>query len=140
IGLVPTATVYDATPAAFALHSKSRRESQALVDQLLSLEPDVLMGGGAEYFLPVAGGGKRTDNRDVIAAFRAKGYPVARTPAELAAVSGPKLLALFSDDDLDFEVDRDATKEPTTAEMAAAALKTLAQSPQGFVLLVENEN
>jgi alkaline phosphatase len=140
IGLVTTATVYDATPAAFALHSKSRRESQALVDQLLALEPDVLMGGGAEYFLPATGGGKRTDNRDVIAAFKAKGYPVARTPAELAAVSGPKFLALFSDDDLDFEVDRDPAKEPTTAEMATAALKALAQGPSGFVLLIENEN
>jgi alkaline phosphatase len=140
IGLVTTATVYDATPAAFALHTRSRRDSQALVDQLLVLEPDVLMGGGAEYFLPSTSGGKRTDGRDVIAEFKAKGYPVARTPAELAAVSGPKLLALFSDDDLDFEVERDPVKEPTTAEMAAAALKALAQSPNGFVLLVENEN
>ncbi len=32
IGLVTTATVYDATPAGLALHSKSRRDSQALVD------------------------------------------------------------------------------------------------------------
>jgi len=140
IGLVTTATVFDATPAAFALHTKSRRDSQALVDQLLVLEPDVLMGGGAEYFLPATAGGKRTDSRDVIAAFRAKGYPVARNTAELAAVSAPKFLALFSDDDMDFEIERDPVKEPTTAEMAAAALKALAQSPSGFVLLVENEN
>lgn len=142
IGLVTTATVYDATPAAFALHARTRRDSQALVDQLLALEPDVLMGGGADYFLPdTAAGGKRKDGRDVIAAFRAKGYQVARTTAELAAASGPKLLALFSGDDMDFEIDRDPAREPTTAEMAAAALKALGQqSPNGFVLLVENEN
>ena len=42
---------------------------------------------------------------------------------------------------MDFEIDRDPAQEPTTAEMAAAALKALAQqSPNGFVLLVENEN
>jgi alkaline phosphatase len=142
IGLVTTATVYDATPAAFALHARTRRDSQALVDQLLALEPDVLMGGGADYFLPDgAPGGKRKDGRDIIAAFRAKGYPVARTTAELAAASGPKLLALFATDDMDFELDRDPAREPTTAEMAAAALKALGQqSPNGFVLLVENEN
>jgi alkaline phosphatase len=142
IGLVTTAAVYDATPAAFALHAKTRRDSQALVDQLLALEPDVLMGGGADYFLPdSAPGGKRKDGRDVVAAFRAKGYRVARDTAELAAASGPKLLALFATDDMDFEIDRDPAREPTTAEMAAAALKTLAQqSPNGFVLLVENEN
>ena len=141
IGLVTTATVYDATPAAFAVHSKSRRDSQALVDQLLALEPDVLMGGGADAFLPdSAPGGKRKDGKDIIAAFRAKGHQVVRNTAELNAASGAKLLGLFSEEDMDFEIDRDAAKEPTTAEMAVAALKTLEQSPAGFVLLVENEN
>jgi alkaline phosphatase len=141
IGLVTTATVYDATPVAFAVHSKSRRDSQALVDQLLALEPDVLMGGGAEYFLPEGtAGGKRKDGKDVIAAFRARGYRVATNPAELAAIPPGKLLGLFNDDDMEFEVDRDPAKEPTTAEMATAALKALEPSPNGFVLLVENEN
>ena len=142
IGLVTTATVYDATPAAFAVHAKSRRDSQALVDQFLTLEPDVLMGGGADYFLPdSAPGGKRKDGKAIIAVFRAKGHQVARNTAELAAASGAKLLGLFSEDDMDFEIDRDPAREPTTAEMAVAALKALErQSPNGFVLLVENEN
>src|SRR6185295_7602191 len=82
IGLVTTATVYDATPAAFAVHAKSRRDSQALVDRLLALEPDVLLGGGAEYFLPEGvSGGKRKDGQDVIAAFRARGHQVVRNTA-----------------------------------------------------------
>ena len=142
IGLVTTATVYDATPATFSLHAKSRRDSQALVDQYLALEPDLLMGGGADYFLPAGvPEGKRKDGKDLIAAFRAKGYQVVRNTAELRAASGLKLLGLFADDDMDFELDRDAVKEPTTAEMAAAAIKLLSQaSPNGFVLLVENEN
>src|SRR5262245_37105773 len=103
IGLVTTATVYDATPAAFAVNAKSRRDSQALVDLIRALEPDVLMGGGADYFLPEAvPGGKRQDGRDVIAEFRARGYRVARNTAELNATVGAKLLALFADDDMDF--------------------------------------
>ena len=142
IGLVTTATIYDATPAAFSIHAKSRRDSQALVDQFLRLEPDVLMGGGADYFLPVGvPGGKRKDGRDVIAAFRTQGYQVVRNTAELHAATAAKVLGLFADDDMDFELDRDPAKEPTTAEMAAAALKALSQaSPNGFVLLLENEN
>ena len=142
IGLVTTATVYDATPAAFSVHAKSRTESQNIVDQYLVLEPDVLLGGGADYFLPAtAPGGKRKDGKDVVAAFQTKGWQVVRNTAELAAANGAKLLGLFSDDDMDFEIDRDAVKEPTTAEMAAAALKALSQAnPHGFVLLVENEN
>src|SRR5262245_55395481 len=142
IGLVTTATVYDATPAAFSLNAKSRRDSQALVDQYAALEPDVLMGGGADYFLPAGTpGGKRKDGRDIIAAFRAKGYQIARNTAELKSAAGARLLGLFADEDMDFEIDRDPAQEPTTAEMAAAALRALSQqSPNGFVLLVENEN
>ncbi len=142
IGLVTTATVYDATPAAFAINAKSRRDSQLLVDLLLEIKPDVLIGGGAEYFQPkTTPGGKRSDGKDIIAAFRAKGHQVVRDTAELKAATGGKLLGLFADADMDFEVDRDPAKEPSTAEMAAAALKALAQnSPNGFVLLVENEN
>lgn len=142
IGLVTTATVYDATPAAFAVNAKSRRDSQELVDLLFALEPDVLLGGGAEYFLPAnAAGGKRKDGRDVIAAFRGKGHQVARNTAELKAAGGKRVLGLFASGDMDFELDRDPAQEPSTAEMAAAALKALAQdSPRGFVLLVENEN
>jgi alkaline phosphatase len=142
IGLVTTATVYDATPAAFSLHALSRRDSQGLVDQYLALEPDVLMGGGSDYFLPAGTpGGKRKDGKDIIAAFRAKGYQIARNTAELRAATDAKLLGLFADEDMDFELDRDPAKEPTTAEMAAAALRALSgNSPNGFVLLVENEN
>jgi len=142
IGMVTTATVYDATPAAFSLHAKSRRDYQALVDQYLALEPDVLMGGGADYFLQKGvPGGKRKDGQDIIAAFRAKGYRIVRNTSELKTATGAKLLGLFADEDMDFEIDRDPAKEPSTAEMAAAALKALSQaSPNGFVLLVENEN
>jgi alkaline phosphatase len=142
IGLVTTATVYDATPAAFSLNAKSRRDYQALVDQYLALEPDVLMGGGADFFLPAgAPGGKRKDGKDIIAAFRARGHQVARNTGELKAAAGPRVLGLFADEDMDFEVDRNPAQEPTTAEMAAAALRALSQqSPNGFVLLVENEN
>ena len=142
IGLVTTATIYDATPAAFSLNAKSRRDYQALVDQYLALEPDVLMGGGADFFLPAGTpGGKRKDGKDIVAAFRAKGHQVARNTAELKAAAGPRVLGLFADEDMDFEVDRNPAQEPTTAEMAAAALRALSQqSPNGFVLLVENEN
>ena len=142
IGLVTTARVYDATPAALSLHAKSRWNSQALVDQYLALEPDVLLGGGADYFLPEgARGGRRKDGRDVTAAFRAKGYEFARNTAELNAATRPRLLGLFAPEDMSFELDRNPAIEPTTVEMAAAALKALSQdSPHGFVLLVENEN
>ena len=142
IGLVSTAPIYDATPAAFSMNSKSRRDSQALVDKYLALEPDVLLGGGADYFLPAeTAGGKRKDGRDIIAAFRGKGWQVVNNTAELKGAGGAKLIGLFADEDMDFDIESDRAKEPTMAEMTAAALKALSQAnAKGFVLLVENEN
>jgi alkaline phosphatase len=142
IGLVTTAEIYDASPAAFSVHAKNRRESQSIVDQYLAMEPEVLLGGGRDYFLPKsAPGGKRTDGKDMIAAFAQKGYAIARDTRELKAAKGPKVLALFAEEDMAFEIDRDPAKEPSTAEMTQAALNALAgSSPNGFVLFVENEN
>jgi alkaline phosphatase len=142
IGLVTTATVHDASPAAFSVHAKSRRESQSIVDQYLALQPDVLMGGGRDYFLPKGkGGGKRNDGKDVLAAFGARGYEVVQDPEALKRANGPRLLALFSDEDMDFEIDRDPQREPSTAEMLTAALRVLsADDKNGFVLFFEDEN
>jgi alkaline phosphatase len=142
IGLISTSTVYDATPAAFSVNSKSRRDSSALVDKYLALEPDVMLGGGTEYFLPAGvPGGKRKDGKDIITAFRSKGWQVVTNTAELKAATGTKLIGLFAEDAMDFEIESDRDKQPTLAEMTAGALKALSKdNPNGFVLLVENEN
>ena len=142
IGLVSTAAVHDASPAAFSTHATSRRQSQSIVNQLLALEPDVLMGGGRDFFFPKGkAGGKRDDGKDIVSAFASKGYQVVSDPESLSAATGPRLLALFSDDDMDYEIDRNPKQEPSNAEMAAAALRVLsANSPNGFVLFLENEN
>jgi len=140
--LVTTATVYDATPAAFSVHARSRRDSQAIVDKYLALEPDVILGGGSNYFLPTeVPGGWRQDGKNVIAAFQDKGYQVARTLQDLRAATGPRLLGLFAEEDMNHEIDRDREREPSIADMAEAAIRVLSEaSPNGFVLLLETEN
>lgn len=141
IGLVTTAEIYDASPAAFSVHTRNRGNHADIVDQYLALEPDVMLGGGSDQFLPEGTpGGKRKDRRDVLAAFVAKGYALPRNAAELRAASGARLLGLFSDDAMDYEIDRAATAQPSYAEMVTAALKALESSPKGFFLFAENEN
>ncbi len=145
IGLVTTSMLYDASPAAFSVNAKSRRDYEFIVNQYLALAPDVLLGGGADYFkLDGIDGGKRKDERDMVEAFRKKGYAVATQTADLAAPLPPrkaKLLGLFADEAMDFAIDRDAVKQPSLAEMTTSALKVLsAASNKGFVLFVENEN
>lgn len=39
IGLISTAPIYDASPAAFSVYAKSRRDSEMIVNQYLALEP-----------------------------------------------------------------------------------------------------
>src|SRR5688572_5292837 len=139
IGLVTTSEIWDASPAAFSVHAKSRSEGASIVDQYLTLEPDVILGGGADFFLPKPGG-KRDNGKDIIAGFRTKGYTVARNQTELRAAGSGRLLGLFSDESLDHTIDRAGSSEPTLAEMTEVSLRVLANSPQGFFLFVENES
>ena len=144
IGLISTAPIYDASPAAFSVHAKSRRDSELIVNQYLELGPDVLMGGGSNYFLPKSmSGGKRQDDKNMIEAFQGKGYQYISTPKQLDPLTSSKILGLFASDDLDYEIDRNSEETPSLAQMLKAALTVLNnQKPnnKGFVLFAENEN
>jgi alkaline phosphatase len=57
LGIVTTADVHDATPAAMAVHTANRRAGTGIVDQYLdesahTANLTVLMGGGRKWFLP----------------------------------------------------------------------------------------
>lgn len=139
IGLLSTDAVWDATPAAFATHAESRREWALIADQLLAIEPDVLLGGGRGAFLPKAAGGDRTDGRDLLAEFRARKYAVVTTREELLQAPVGKLVGLFDTGGMSLDLDRDP-EEPSFSEMVAAGLRVLSASPQPFIAMFENEN
>src|SRR5262249_16088026 len=62
--------VCDASPAAFISHVPNRRNFSAILARYLELEPDLLLGGGKEQFLPKSQpGSRRNDEIDLIAAF-----------------------------------------------------------------------
>jgi len=146
IGLLSTAPIYDASPAAFSVHAKSRRDSELIVNQYLELAPDVLMGGGSNYFLPSSlPGGKRQDGKNVIEALQAKGYQYINAPGQLSKINSSKILGLFADEDLDYEIDRNEQETPNLSQMVRAALQVLNQESKksknkGFILFAENEN
>ena len=146
IGLISTAPIYDASPAAFSVHAKSRRDSESIVNQYLELSPDVLLGGGSNYFLPSAEpGGKRQDGKNMIKAFQDKGYQYINSPVQIAQINSNKVLGLFAEEDLDYEIDRNPQETPNLSQMLSSALTVLnakkgEKNNQGFVLFVENEN
>jgi alkaline phosphatase len=142
IGLVTNATVYDASPAAFICHVPSRRHYAAILNRYLEMEPDVLFGGGRDYFLPQAQtGSRRNDDSDVVAAFVRKRYQYVSTKLELGQSQRGKILGLFALADMSFEIDRDKKTEPSLSDMTRSAIRHLHDAnPNGFFLFVENEN
>ena len=142
LGIVTNATVYDASPAAFLCHVPNRREYAAIVQRYFDLQPNVLLGGGREYFLPKGQPGSvRDDDKDMVEAFTKKGYRYVTTKTELEPLSRGKVLGLFSKRDMSLEIDRDKNTEPSVRDMTKAAIRLLHdQNLNGFFAFIESEN
>jgi alkaline phosphatase len=136
--LVTTARITHATPAGFDAVVSHRDKEDEIAVQYLESGPDVLLGGGSRHFSDK----DRKDKRDVRGEFAAKGAAVLATKADLAAWNGSgRVLGLFASDHVPYTVDQRAEPDlqktiPTLAEMTAAALKSLASTPD-FFLMVE---
>ena len=84
LGIVTTADVFDATPAAWAIHTQARGNGTGICDQYLDEATvksnlTVLLGGGRKWFLPsTTAGSARNDSNDyVLSAELATGWGVA---------------------------------------------------------------
>ncbi|WP_298628447.1 alkaline phosphatase [uncultured Thermus sp.] len=135
VGLVVTPTVTHATPASFVVSNPDRNAEEKIAEQYLEFGAEVYLGGGDRFFNPE----KRKDKKDLYAAFAQAGYGVVRTPEELLRTNASKLLGVFSDSHVPYEVDRrfQGVKVPSLKEMVQAALPRLASYKSGFVLQVE---
>jgi len=107
---------------------------------------EVVLGGGRRNFLPAAAGGRRQDGHDLIKRWQQRnpdGHYVSTGSAlaQLEAASDQgRLLGLFSDSHMAYELDRAShadIDEPTLAAMTAAAIRRLQTDADGFVLHVE---
>ena len=151
-GVVTTTRVTHATPAATYSHVCHRDAESDIAAQLvpggalynakLQDGVDVVFGGGRQFFLPKAAGGKRADGRDLVAELKAKGYGYAADKTGFNALDPAKTtraVGLFTSSHMSYDLDRDASKEPSLAEMTAKAISMLAdrKDKQGFFLMVE---
>lgn len=150
-GIVSTANITDATPAAMLAHTRKRSEQNFIAQEMLNPlhRPDVILGGGSRHFLPKSvPGSKRTDDRNLIEEFKKLGYPIATTKTELKQAGTPdKLLGLFQLDNMDVYIDREVTKnpavlgkftdQPTLMDMTKTAIDVLSKNKNGFFLMVE---
>ena len=139
-GCVTTVPITHATPAGFCVNTASRNSQQEIAEMYLQLGFDVLMGGGNVYFSAA----KRKDQKDLYAAYAAKGYQVVQEKAALENCTNAKpILGIFDQDALPYYVDRNheaalQQKIPTLAEMAQKAIDNMKDHAAGFVLQIES--
>jgi alkaline phosphatase len=162
LGLVTTADVTDATPAAFAVHTSNRKASTRIADDYFDRRDkiglSVLMGGGRQWFVPKRGTNKdgrrgtptnaKVDPaRDLVKEFLGAGFTFADSSESLRAVSAARpqrLLGLFADSTMATAFDKlghgakRVTNVPMLDDMARAAINSLSSSsPRGFFLMIE---
>lgn len=126
-GLVVTCNLQHATPAAFAAHYPRRSDYEAICEQMVYNQVDVLLGGGLKVFLQEEKTAKTCSQHS-----SRKGYMIITSPEELKSASCSKLAGLFAEVDLAYDLDRDPAKEPSLAEMTGAAINLLSRNKKGF--------
>jgi alkaline phosphatase len=161
VGLVTTADVTDATPAAFHVHTSNRNASTRIADDYFDRRQQtglaVLMGGGRQWFEPKGkkeGGRRATPTnakvdpaRDLVKEFQIAGFAFADSAAALQAVGASRpqrLLGLFSPSHMPVAFDKlghgaeRVNNVPMLDNMALAAINSLSSaSPRGFFLMIE---
>ncbi|WP_228529342.1 alkaline phosphatase [Arthrobacter gandavensis] len=168
-GLVTTAQVTDATPAAFGSHVSDRGEQSEIARQFLeSSQPDVILGGGEDHWYPAGNPGMHPDNPaedpseestgpvNLVEQAQSDGYEYVWDEAGLLQAQGPKVLGLFANEEMfQYGDDVEEIYEPsvpltTMTQMALELLSAPAAQSRhgggnsgsdggGFFLLVEDE-
>ncbi|SJM89302.1 Alkaline phosphatase [Crenothrix polyspora] len=163
-GLVSDTRITHATPAAFAAHQTHRSQENDIAEDLLAVEPDVMLSGGFSNWIPEQATHKqepvhqqleqliehsfpvkseRKDNKNLLYTAQQKNYTLAFNTAQLQHARG-KTLGLFAGsgmaDGIAENQNKNAPKrtEPTLKEMSEKALEILDHNPKGFFLMIES--
>ncbi|KAJ2712618.1 vacuolar alkaline phosphatase [Coemansia spiralis] len=153
--LVTTSRITHATPASFAAHVANRDMEDLIAQQLVGLNRtgghavvDLMYGGGRCHFLPHTDKAScRSDSANVWEQAQQRGFHTvdSRAGFDTLNANGAKLplLALFSDDHMAYEIDREPEQQPSLAEMTTSALRIVgrnaAAAPEapGFFIMIE---
>jgi alkaline phosphatase len=157
VGVLSTARITHATPAACYAHINNRDNENAIALQPLPTDAtyntalgaglDLFAGGGRQFFVPntvfdeEGSKGSRPDGRDLRAEYQAAGYSYVWETAGWSGLSPADLpvLGLFEASHMEWEYDRplDAGGEPSLTDMTTKAIDLLSEDPDGFVLVIE---
>lgn len=126
VGLVVTAEFPHATPADCIAHSYKRSRYEWIAKQMVNHKLDIMMGGGVDILTPA-----------LRARLEERGYGVFTDDINaLDTYKGRQMWCLYTPRDIPYDIDRDATKVPSLAQMTRSALSRL-DGEEGFVLMIE---
>lgn len=156
-GLVTTAQVTDASPAAFGAHVADRGDQSEIARQYIEeSRPDVILGGGEDWWYPAGDEGAYPDDPadprpevsrsplgNLVEQAEATGYDYVSTPEELAGTTADRILGLFANEEMFEQAPEGQGDEyaPVVSlrTMTEKALSVLSKDRHGFFLMVEEE-
>lgn len=133
VGLVATASITHATPAAFIAHQTMRVMYESIANDFMKTDIDLIIGGGQRYF-----DYRETDGQDLIAIMRRNGYIVrSYMDGDLGnfKLDYAKKFAYFSSNREPLSVAMGRTYLPYASRIAPAFLSQ--RSEEGFFLMIE---
>lgn len=141
-GLVATARISHATPAAFSSHWHERDNESVIIKQQVYQNIDVVFGGGRSYLIPDSlSDGKRKDGENLVKVLSSRGYKFVKNRKELLNLSSDtkKVWGIFNNEHMCKDIDRIhfGKDEPSIADMTNKAISILSKNKNGFFLMVE---
>ena len=144
VGIVTTARVTHATPAAFYACENNRDAERAIARQAIASPVDLLLGGGVRFFLPRSpareeNGWMPSDTEDLEASARARGWTIVDSGEALERLppGRSRILGLFAADHMPYETPGAARSAPTLVRMTRFAIGRLKAIGDPFFLMVE---
>ena len=127
-GLVASCAITHATPASFIAHQPSRNMGEEIALDFLSVDIDVIIGGGRDHF------SKRVDGRNLLEELEAGGYVLALDMDEVNQVGSGKLAGFVADGHPPSYSEGRGEMLP---DATRTAINILSQNENGFFLMVE---
>lgn len=141
VGVVSNGALTDPTLAAFFAAGANPEDRQAIGARLAERGLDVMLGGGADDFLPESKEGLRTDGRDLLLELKKSGYEIVRGRRDLFATPlwrAPRVFGVFRKGSLDFaDVAASDSGQPSLADLVRQAILFLQYNPRGYLLVVD---
>ena len=127
VGTVTTVSFNHATPAATMSHTSTRNEMSEIAYQMASQNMDIVVGSGTMYV-----------DEHLKNILKEKKIALYLNDLEgFRSHEQGKVWALWKEVEMDYDMDRDPSVQPSLTELSMKAIDLLSKNKEGFCLLIE---